>query len=216
MRDNTTEALLEALAQQGITTALCVRLDFASETLGVWTGVHAFAPTGSGDSLLEGTTFYPLQNGVVANIGDNSFSYTGSDALEIAMAIPSDVPIAIADAQIVADEYRGRSATVWRALMIDNPLDPLAQKTWLIRRLRAGTMDKVEVQSDGQSKIFKLTIESHSAYISGATQQTYLDQKRYDPTDTSQDYTAACANGSPAPTKPTNLFGREIKWDALR
>jgi hypothetical protein len=200
MRDGITQAVLDALAADGITTALAARLDFKSESLFVWTGVGAIIPSGSGDSQLDGNRFEPLDNGVVLNIGDNSFSYSGSEALEITLAVPSSQTTAIAAAQVFPDEYQARPFTLWRALL-KQPDDPLAQPLWFFRRLRAGAMDKVEISNDGNSHTFKLTVESHASLISAATQQTYLDQERYDPADTSQRYAASIANGSPAPTK---------------
>ena len=200
MRDGTTQAVLDALAADGITTALAARLDFKSESLFVWTGVGAIQPEGSGDSLLDGNRFEPLSNGVVLNVGDSSFSYSGSEALDLTLAVPSSQSTAIAAAQVFPDEYLSRPFTLWRALLKKFPTDPLAQPLWFFRRLRAGAMDKVEISNDGHQHTFRLTVESHASLISAATQQTYLDQERYDPADTSQRYAASIANGSPAPT----------------
>ena len=199
MREGTTQQVIDILAAQGITTALCARLDFKSETLCVWTGVDAIDPTGSGDSLLDGCHFDPLAGGIVLNVGDDAYSYTGSDPLDITLAIPSAPEIVIAAAQTFPDEYLARPVTIWRALLI-RPSDPLAQPLWLFRRVRSGAMDRLEVSNDGLTHTFKLTIESHASLISSSSQATYLDQKdRYDSTDTSQDYAVSIANGGDVP-----------------
>lgn len=200
MRVGTNSEILAALEAAGITTALLATLEFKSETINVWTGVGELTVNGSGDSLLNGKAFTPLAHGVVVNIGDNSFTMSGSDALTISLAIPSAPSQAIGAASVHPDEYQGRNATLWRALMIAPP-GAGTPPAWVFRRVRSGAMDMVEVSGDGLSHIFTLTIEGHASMISNATGSTYMDQKRFDPADTSQAYVAACANGDPAPQK---------------
>lgn len=200
MRPGTNTEVLAALEAAGITTCLLASLEFKSETVNVWTGSGALDVRDSTDSLLDGKRFEPLVHGVVLNIGDNSFSMSGSDPLTISLAIPAAPSQAIAAATVHPDEYQGRIATLWRAIMIAPP-GLGTPPTWVFRRVRAGSMDKVETSNDGLSRTFTLTIEGHAALISNASNSTYMDQKRFDPTDTSQDYVAACANGEPAPSK---------------
>jgi len=68
----------------------------------------------------------------------------------------------------------------------------------------------VKISNDGLSHTFTLAIEGHASLISSATSSSYLDQKRFDPADASQDYTVSCANGDPAPSK-ANMTG----WQRL-
>ena len=200
MRDGMTPALLDAVSAPVITSYVAARLEFANETLCVWTGGHPIQPTGSGDSLLDNNVFEPVANGVAVAIGDNTFSYSGSDEFTISLAVPASPNVTLAAAEALPAEYLTRPATIWRAILLPQP-DPLAQPVWMFRRVRSGAMDKVEIQNDGRSHNFTLTIESHQSLISNATNQTYLDQKKYDPADTSQDYAASIANGDPAPAK---------------
>jgi hypothetical protein len=208
MRFGTDTALLAVLEAAGITTAIMAKLEFKSETVAVWTGSHPLEVQGSTDSVLNGTKFEPLVHGVVLNIGDNSFSMSGSDPLEITLAIPSAPSQAISAASVYADEYQSRNATLWRAIMIASPV-PGAPATWAFRRVRSGAMDTVKISNDGLSHTFTLAIEGHASLISAATGSSYLDQKRFDPADASQDYTVSCANGDPAPSKmPTTAWER--------
>lgn len=200
MRYGTDSTILAALEAAGITTCILGSLEFKSETVNVWTGAHPLTVKDSTDTLLDGKTFEPMVHGVVLNIGDNSFSMSGSDALDITLAIPSAPSQAIAAASVFPDEYQGRLATLWRAIMIANPT-PGVPPTWAFRRVRSGSMDTVKISNDGLSHHFTLSIEGHASLISNATNSTYMDQTRFDPTDTSQDYVAACANGDPVPTK---------------
>lgn len=201
MRPGTNSEVLAALAAKGITTALLCRLDFKSETIGIWTGADALTVTGSADSLLNNMTFDPLVHGVVLDFGENNMSMAGSDSMKITLGIPSDPSIAVSAAMVDPDEYQARPATLWRAIMIASPT-PGAPATWAFRRIRTGRMDTLEVSNDGSVQKFTLGIEGHAGLISAATNQTYQNQKALDPSDTSQDYVLACANGSPAPTKP--------------
>ncbi len=208
MRFGTDTALVSALEAAGITTAIMASLEFKSETVNVWTGAHQLEVQGSTDSVLNGKKFEPLVHGVVLNIGDNSFSMSGSDPLEITLAIPSAPSQAISAASVYADEYQSRNATLWRAVMIASPV-PGAPATWAFRRVRSGAMDTVKISNDGLSHTFTLAIEGHASLISAATGSSYLDQKRFDPADASQDYTVSCANGDPAPSKmPTTSWER--------
>lgn len=200
MRAGTNAELLAVLEAAGITTALMASLEFKSGTINLWTGAHALEVQGSADSVLNGKTFDPIAHGVVIAIGDNSFSMSGSDKLDIALAIPAAPSTAISAATVYPDEYQGRLATLWRAIMIQSPV-PGSPATWAFRRVRSGVMDQVQVSNDGQSHQFTLTIEGHAGNISNATGSSYMDQKRFDPADASQDYTQACANGDPAPSK---------------
>lgn len=202
MRFGTDTALVAALEAAGITTAIMASLEFKSETVNVWTGAHQLEVQGSADSLLNGKKFEPLIHGVVLNIGDNSFSMSGSDPLEITLAIPSA-------ASVYADEYQSRNATLWRAIMIASPT-PGNPPTWAFRRVRSGAMDTVRISNDGLSHTFTLAIEGHASLISNASGSSYLDQRRFDPADASQEYTVSCANGDPAPSK-ANMNG----WQRL-
>jgi hypothetical protein len=202
-------SIVAAVGAPSITTAIAARLDFKSETVCVWNGMMPIMPTGSGDSLLDGQTFDPLVPGVMVDIGENTFSMNGSDELTIVMNIPADPGLAISASSVFPNEYQSRPAVLWRAIKIEtgNPLD---QPVWMFRRIRSGSMDKVEIQADGLSHRFTLTVESHSGRISNASGQTYLNQRWFDPADTSQDSAVAIANGDPGPAK--NPSGRS---DAL-
>jgi len=208
MRFGTDTALLAALEAAGITTAIMASLDFKSGPVNVWTGSHQLEVQGSTDSVLNGKKFEPLVHGVVLNIGDNSFSMSGSDPLEITLAIPSAPSQAISAASVYADEYQSRNATLWRAIMIASPT-PGNPPTWAFRRVRSGAMDTVKIGNDGLSHTFTLAIEGHASLISAASGSSYLDQRRFDPADASQEYTVSCANGDPAPSKmPTTAWER--------
>lgn len=212
MRFGTDTALVAALEAAGITTAIMASLEFKSEIVNVWTGAHQLEVQGSTDSVLNGKKFEPLVHGVVLNMGDNSFSMSGSDPLEITLAIPSAPSQAISAASVYADEYQSRNATLWRAIMIASPI-PGAAATWAFRRVRSGAMDTVKISNDGLSHTFTLAIEGHASLISSATGSSYLDQSRFDPVDTSQDYTVSCANGDPAPSKSNTNGWQRLSHD---
>jgi len=206
MRNGITAREIEAVSAPKIITAYALRLDFASETIFAWTGVGAAEPNGSGDTDLDGNRFEPLAAGVTHDVGSNTMTYSGSDELTISIAVPATPHATIAAAQVLPAEYQSRPVIVWRGLLWPQA-DPLAPPIWLFRRIRTGAMTKLEVTNDGTMHNLTLTIESHQALVSNATNQTYLDQKRYDPADTSQDYAASIANGDPAPSKPVVSYG---------
>lgn len=192
--------LIGAVTAPSITTAIAARLAFKSGTINLWTGIGSIiAPNNSGDSLLDGRQFDAIAHELI-DIGENTYSMNGSGEFTLTLNVPAAPDITIAAASVYPSEYQGRSAVLWRAIKIDSG-DPLAQPVWLFRRIRSATMDKVEIQADGSYHKFVLTLESHSGKITNATNQTYLNQRRYDPNDRSQDFAPSIANGDPAPTK---------------
>ncbi|WP_152639774.1 hypothetical protein [Sphingobium bisphenolivorans] len=198
MRDGMTAEWLAALEAEGIRTAIIGFLDFKSDPVHLWTGWTAITPMGSGDIYLDNKTFEPIAEGVPIQIGENSFSYQGSDELSFALAVPQTTPDALIGASLDSSEYKGRKAILWRALMITPP-DATTPAIWSFRRVRSGIMDKLSLTYDGQQRLFTLTIESHSASITNASASTYLDQPLFDPDDTSQAYAVSIANDPRVP-----------------
>ena len=198
MRDGMTAEWLNALEALGIQTALMGYFDFKSDPVRLWTGWTTIQPMGSGDLYLDNFTFDPIAEGVPIQIGENTFSYQGSDELSFALAVPDNTPDALVAASMDSAEYKGRRAIIWRALMISAP-NATTPAVWSFRRVRSGSMDKLSLSSDGQQRLFTLTIESHSASITNASASTYLDQPLFDPSDTSQDYAVSIANDPRVP-----------------
>src|SRR5665213_1315953 len=187
MRPGIDSTWTAALASKGISTGILGWFDFADEAIGIWTGTQAIMPTGTGDTLLDGHTFQPLSSGNLVQVGDNAFSYTGSSAMTVSLAIPAAPTTAMLLSASDPSEYQTRTAVLWRTLMITPP-DSTTPAAWSFRRVRAGAMDELSITHDGQKHLFSLTIEAHASMISGISGSTYLDQKtRYDPNDTSQD-----------------------------
>lgn len=196
MRAGVDQGWLDALAKDGIQTALMARFDFQSETICAWTGSFSLQVTGHPDPLLNNQEFHPIANGIIVEVGENAYSYSGSESFEVALAIPDSPPQALANAAVYEAEYMARPATIWRAVMITSPgLGTPSQ--WLFRRIRAGQMDSLEINSGANGTSYKLTIEAYAAAATATTQSTYSDQKRFDANDTSQDYMASAKNGSP-------------------
>lgn len=208
MRDGNTPQMVTTLGGARITTAIAARLDFKSETIFCWTGLHRIQPTGSGDTMLDGNIFDPIDTQLI-ELGDNTFSYSGSNELTMSLNIGGSPPAQIVAAQTYPNEYQSRPVILWRAVMIP-PTNPLAEPVWMWRRWRTGSMDQLVTTADGISHKMTLTIESHQARISNATGLTYLNQKEIDPLDTSNDYAVSIANGSPAPTKASGSGGAGI------
>jgi len=198
MRDGITGPWLDALEAEGIRTAIMGFLDFKTEPARLWTGWTALQPMGSGDIYLDNYVFDPIAEGIPIQIGENAFTYQGSEQLSLALAVPQTAPDSLVAASLDSTEYKGRKAILWRALMISAP-NATTPAVWAFRRIRSGIMDKLSVSYDGQQRLFTLTIESHSASITNASASTYLDQPLFDPLDTSQAYAVSIANDPRVP-----------------
>ncbi|MCD1591814.1 hypothetical protein K7H13_13755 [Qipengyuania citrea] len=184
----------------GITPAIFGWFDFKSGPVGVWTGTHPITPKGTGDIELDNKTFDPLVNGAPINIGTNNFSYQGSEAFTLSMAIPESPSTYVQAASVDPEEYQARTAILWRAMMVTAPT-PGQEGIWAFRRVRAGAMDELSISYNGKEHLFTLTIEAHASMISAATGSNWLDQKRFDPLDTSQDFAVSIANNPSNPSR---------------
>ena len=194
-----TTAWTDLLAQQGITTGVLVLFRFLSGDVACWTGSFPFVATGSGDFLLDGRQFEPIANGIPVSIGENAFSYSGSEAMTLSMSIPETRTAAMVNASLDPSEYQARMCVVWRVIM-QTPAGATAPATWVMRRVRAGSMDELTIANDGSQHTFTLTIEAHASRITNATASSYLDQTRFDVNDTSQAYAVSIANNRGMPS----------------
>lgn len=217
MRDGINEQWTEALASQGIRTGLLGWFDFKSSPVGVWTGWRSIKPMGTGDSILDGKTFDPFAEGIPVSVGDNTYSYTGSDALDINLAAPGELTPEMVYASLDPEEYQGRTAIIWRALMVTLPTATQPAE-WAFRRVRAGVMDSLKITHTGDQFIFNLTIEAHASMMTNATGSSYLDQPKFDPSDTSQNYAVSIANNPQTPGRGSYtrdaIFGIKAVYDA--
>lgn len=204
MRPGVNGEWIAALEARGIRTALLGWFNFKSEPVAVWTGWTSIMPMGTGDSLLDGITFEPIANGVPVQIGDNSFNYSGSEELEISLALPSFPPEELVAASLDPEEYQGRTAIMWRALMVTMP-SATTPAEWAFRRVRAGTLDNLRITNDGEEHRFTISIEAHQSMITNATASSYLDQPRLDPADQSQNYAVSIANNPRTPGRASSV-----------
>lgn len=214
MKPGLSSAWVDALEAAGIRTHWLVRLDFRGETALVWTGPEPLGVMDTGDVELDGRVFQPLDPGIPISLGESSFSYQGSQPLTLACAIKAQPDETLAHAAVDRDEYQGRMAFVWRALLIAPP-GPGVPPTWAFRQLRVGSMDEVIVRNSGAGgeHTFSLTIGGHATLMSQASQASWLDQRRFDSADSSQDYAVSIQNGRPMPAAPSHtvtVFGTPI------
>lgn len=198
--------------EHGITTAVLMRADFLSGPCFIWTGQYSFTPTGYSDALLVGNQFDPLATGVPLEISENSFSFTGSDTLQISLGVSDPLPVVLSEAALHATEYKSRRFVMWRAVQFASP-ELGTPAVWLIERTRLGSMDELEIRRGGGSATFVLTVESHASRISAASQSLWLDQKKIDPNDTSQDFVSSITNGHP--TSPFPIGHPNINYGSI-
>lgn len=192
---NLSQEWTDALAAHHIQTGMAMRLEFLNETLFIWTGSHRITVANTGDPLLDGNTFDPLVAGAVVQFGDNSYSYSGSDAFSVTLALPNDINPEIAAAQVYPGEYQARPAYLWRTLMV-GAATAITPAQLQFRKLRSGSMDKVSVSRSRDASTFTLTIESFASFVGSASNSSYQDQKtKFDAQDISQDYSTQIANG---------------------
>lgn len=113
-------------------------LDIESDPLYVWTGPGLFAPVATGDALLDGFQFWPVDG--IINISDAIENTTSGSAMTItAAAADIDAPLL---RQIIRDQrqWHMRRATIWIGMLADDDMtviaNPVRLKTGVIKDLQ--------------------------------------------------------------------------------
>lgn len=137
-RDMTT-VMRDALAAPVIRPVLIAYLDISGDPISMWTGAGTFMPTGSGDSVLNGKTFYPDQSFVsVTDIvedqgigGAVTITLKANDLDEDALR------------QMCRDRaaWRGREAHLWLGLLNTDLQSVYADPV----RIKTGVMTSISV-----------------------------------------------------------------------
>lgn len=151
-RDLTT-AMSTGLQARVVRPVLIGRLDIASDPVTAWLGPGIFAPTGTGDTALDGQTFDPLG------------PFVGMDDIKEDQGIGGPVSLVLTGEdldmdllrQVVRDkrEWRGRKAWLWLGLLDEDQHSVIADPV----RIKTGVMTKMEVQRNKNAATVTVTID---------------------------------------------------------
>ena len=187
-----TTAMSTALNQQVIRPVLIAFMDIASDPITMWTGPGAFAPTGSGDSVLDGKTFLPAES--VADVSDiQEDQGIGGPVTILLKANDLDTD---ALRQFVRDRsaWRGRPAYLWMGLFDSTAVAVISSPI----RIKTGIMTRVSVVRSEQDVYIELIIDADLQNARSAKFEL-IDHQRIYPDDRFSAFILELAN------KPSGL-----------
>jgi hypothetical protein len=183
------------LGDDNLTYAYLIRLDILGDPVVAWTGFGdlTFAPGATGDGALDGQTFGGITHlvGEISVVGDSD---SGSDAVQVSLPGVNLTDEAMRQVVFNRNTWKFRQAWLWIAFFDDNGAvigKPV--------RIKSGRMDQMVVTEDEEGEgTVSVSIESQQAYAAESLNTRYSEQHEIDPSDTSQNYTWAEANMTPA------------------
>ena len=191
---------ITALGAMVIKPVFFAFLDFVGAPVYVNSSGADVTPSGMADADLN--NLFSGVSGDFIDISPVRYAMGGSDSV---IATLSGIPSVDDDTlAMLADpaNWRGRDARLWRVIR-----DAANVQQGGFHAFYTGKMTNVtHLGSPGGTQTIRVTIESYLAAFSQASNRTYLDQERYDPTDLSAKAAVAIANGNftqavaPAPT----------------
>lgn len=176
-----------ALGAKVVYDAWLFRLDIEGDPVIVWTGPRDVSFAGTGDPALEGVLFVGMGN--IGDIGQIVDGRGGSQAVQLRLPGINLADEALRQVVFNENRWQKRSAWIWIATLDEN-----YNIVGVPFRVKTGRMDQMRVGQGRGQNFVQVTIESHQAYASIATNTKYSEQKDIDPTDTSQDYVQDLAN----------------------
>lgn len=182
MARDITSAISTELQSSVITPVLIGRLDIASDPLTAWTGPGTFAPSGSGDTALDGQIFTPVAPFVRLSEITEDRGFGGPVTLTVSGHDLDEELLR----QIIRDkrQWRGQGAYLWMGLLDTNQYsvlaDPFRIKTGVIvemKILRSGDEAVVEVIIDedlGNARSAPFRWQDHPRFFSADTFGTFV------------------------------------------
>lgn len=173
-------------------------LDFENDPVRVWTGPGFFAPSGTGDALLDGEQFDHV--GGLVNISDAVEDQgSGSPMTVTAAAADLDEPLLL---QIVRDQraWHMRKAVIWLGLLDEDEVTVIASPV----RLKAGVIKELNVPAASgaqNSGLVTLTIDADFGDATGKALKVADHSTIWDGADTFGNYVQQLAN------RPAGLQG---------
>lgn len=197
MRDLTTQ-MQTGLQQRVVRPVLIGKLDIENDPVAAWTGHGLFAPSSSGDSELNGTTFDDAESFVsISDIKEDRG--IGGPVTLTAMGHDLDEDLL---RQVVRDKraWRGKDAFLWLGLFDTDEVSVIADPV----RIKTGVMTKMKVSRRDKNSVVEITIDADVRNANNAPFR-WLDHTRIWSSDTLTTFMITLAN------KPGGLERSDIR-----
>lgn len=182
---------ITALSQPVVKPVFFAFLDFVGDPIRVNTSGADWTPTGLTDPDINDQLFTGI-SGDLVNVSSVRYAMGGSESVTATLSgipgLDDDTLAMLADPA----NWRGRDARLWRVIRNASNVQQGGYHAYY-----TGKMTQVMHSGapDGGQSI-AVTIESYLAVLSQASNRTYMDQERFDPTDLSAKAAIAIANGN--------------------
>jgi hypothetical protein len=186
--DSTAKAALDT---QAFAPAWFIWADAVGDPIRITTLGKDFSFSSTGDADLDGNTFTAF-DATMIQVGQVTNSENGSDTLTADMSgivsIDATLLAAIGD----TTKWRGRTMRLWFAIY---DADGVTQQGAIVAYY-TGYMSAVDLIPSTTTQTIRMKVENYLAAFNQASNRSYMNQKDYDPADTSAAATLACSNGA--------------------
>lgn len=182
--DTTTAAALE---KSIIPLAIIIKLYIVGDPLYCWSGIGDYAPSGTGDAELDGTTFAGI--GTLIEIGTISDGVGGSDVLEIGLPGVNITDPMLRQVIYNHNRWQFKRALVW-LMLLDETTGAVAGKPF---RVKTGRIDQMIYTETDNSGTIRCRIEGQQSYGNQPLNTRYSEQKLINPNDNSQTWVQSLA-----------------------
>lgn len=180
----------KAAVESDFAPAYYIYLDILGDPLRVTTFGSDTTFTGTGDSDLDGNTFVAF-GGKLLDVSEISNSDSGSDSLTITLSGIIEMDATLLTEIGDRSKWQGRLCRVWCRIYDANGVTPQGA----VFPLYTGYMSSAPFKPAPEQQSIELKVENYLAYSTQASNRGYLNQKDYDPADTSAAATIAAVNG---------------------
>lgn len=179
-----------SLSAPNINAAILLFADFADLPIrGAYAPMPITVPVGLADADADCAGFtFPTIDSEVLQLGRVSHADGGTDTLAFTLHADAADPALLTAIENPA-LYLGRQVRVWLALH-----DGAGTATEL-RPLYRGYMTTPAQQSNGQNFVITMEAENYASLLANAQMRTYLNSKKYDPGDLSDEASKALPPG---------------------
>ena len=195
MSRDLTPTMETALAAREVRPVIIGRLDIDGDPIFSWTGPGIFAPTGTGDSALDGQTFDPIAPFVQMSSVSEDQGIGGPVTLTTT-AHSDDEPIL---RQIVRDRraWRGKPAYLWLGLLDEQEASVLNNPV----RIKTGVITSMVIAREADNSVVDVVIDTDLGNARSAPFR-YIDHRRYFPDDIFSSFLINQVNRPGGPFRP--------------
>lgn len=178
-----------ALDRDVIHPVMFAYLDILGDPVRATTAPYSVQPSGTGDPDLDGHVFDAIDPTFVS-VSPVKSKEGGTDTVTVQMSgligIDSELMTLIGNKA----NWQGRPARLWLALYDENLI-----RIGAIWPFHTGYMSVPKIVGSAASQTISIDIESYLAFLTQASNRSYLSQAEYDPADLSAEASIAMANG---------------------